>query len=276
MAVSIVGGLGVGMVWTNTDAIVSNLAKKERLAATLGAAGSFKELSDMLGPLLIGLASQAFGLRTGFVICGVLGLASVGLLALAPRVPAQSGDCGAHLALGRKGMTDARATLAIAARKLAERLSLRVLTGFGAAALLLWGFAELAEEVLEGDTWAFDEAVRAPLHAHASPPLTGAMKAVTTLGSVPVLVGFTGIALAALAAARRRRSTLLLAVTMIGATALNWSLKISFRRMRPEPFFDVLPCPPYVFDSSGSSASPARRRARRACSRPESLPGFQH
>lgn len=147
-------------------------------------------------------------------------------------------------------MTDARATtLAIAARELAERLGLRVLVGFGAAALLLWGFAELAEEVLEGDTRAFDEAVRALLHAHASPPLTVAMKAVTTLGSVPVLVGFTGIALAALAAARRRRSPLLLAVTMIGATALNWILKISFRRMRPEPFFDVLAPSSFSFPS---------------------------
>ncbi len=90
VAVSVVGGLGVGTVWTNTDAIVSNLAKKERMAATLGAAGSFKELGDMLGPLLIGLASQAFGLTAGFVGCGVLGLASVGLLAVARRAQAPS------------------------------------------------------------------------------------------------------------------------------------------------------------------------------------------
>jgi len=37
-------------------------------------AGSFKEFGDMLGPLLIGLLSQAFGLTIGFVVCGALGL----------------------------------------------------------------------------------------------------------------------------------------------------------------------------------------------------------
>jgi MFS transporter, ACDE family, multidrug resistance protein len=59
----VTGGIGVGTVWTNTDAVVSNLAEEGRLAATLGAAGSFKELGDMLGPLLIGIVSQLWGLK---------------------------------------------------------------------------------------------------------------------------------------------------------------------------------------------------------------------
>jgi MFS family permease len=74
VAVSILAGIGVGTVWTNTDALISNLAQAGRLGATMGAAGTFKELGDMLGPLLIGLVSQAFGLAVGFVFCGVLGL----------------------------------------------------------------------------------------------------------------------------------------------------------------------------------------------------------
>jgi MFS family permease len=46
----VIGGIGVGSVWTNTDTIVSNLAEEGRLAATMSAAGSFKELGDMLAP----------------------------------------------------------------------------------------------------------------------------------------------------------------------------------------------------------------------------------
>jgi MFS family permease len=73
----VIGGIGVGSVWTNTDTIVSNLAKEGRLGASLGAAGSFKELGDMLGPLLIGVLSQLWGLRIGFLGCAVLGLGGI-------------------------------------------------------------------------------------------------------------------------------------------------------------------------------------------------------
>ncbi len=34
----------------------------------------------MTGPILIGLLSQAFGLATGFVVCGLLGLLSATLV----------------------------------------------------------------------------------------------------------------------------------------------------------------------------------------------------
>jgi MFS family permease len=72
--IAILAGIGVGTVWTNTDALVSTLAQRGQMGATMGVAGSFKELGDMLGPLLIGLLAHVFGLTTGFVVCGVLGL----------------------------------------------------------------------------------------------------------------------------------------------------------------------------------------------------------
>jgi len=80
VVVALLGGAGVGTVWTNSDAMVSQLARERRLASSLGMASSFKELGDMLGPLLIGAIAQAFGLRVSFISCGILGLA--GILAL--------------------------------------------------------------------------------------------------------------------------------------------------------------------------------------------------
>jgi MFS transporter, ACDE family, multidrug resistance protein len=77
---AIIAGIGVGIVWTNTDTLVSKLADEGKLGATMGAAGSFKELGDMIGPILIGVLSQALGLTWGFVICGVLGLLSIALI----------------------------------------------------------------------------------------------------------------------------------------------------------------------------------------------------
>jgi MFS family permease len=78
--IAIIAGIGVGAVWTNTDALVSRLAASGRLGATMGAAGSFKEFGDMIGPLIIGLLAQVFGLPVGFVVCGILGLLTLPLI----------------------------------------------------------------------------------------------------------------------------------------------------------------------------------------------------
>ncbi len=72
--VCILAGIGIGTVWTNSDVMVSKLSKETEMGATMGVAGSFKELGDMIGPLLMGAISQALGLRWGFVICAILGL----------------------------------------------------------------------------------------------------------------------------------------------------------------------------------------------------------
>jgi MFS family permease len=69
----IVAGIGIGVVWTNSDALISKLAKENEMGATMGVTGSFKELGDMIGPLLMGAISQALGLKWGFVICAALG-----------------------------------------------------------------------------------------------------------------------------------------------------------------------------------------------------------
>ena len=74
LAVVIVAGLGIGTVWTNSDTLVSALAEKRQLGASIGAAQSFKEFGDMVGPLLVGLITQFYGVRVAFVSCGALAL----------------------------------------------------------------------------------------------------------------------------------------------------------------------------------------------------------
>jgi len=70
----VLAGIGIGTVWTNSDTLVSTLAKDDQLGASIGAAQSYKEFGDMIGPLLIGALTQFFGVRVGFVTCGVLAL----------------------------------------------------------------------------------------------------------------------------------------------------------------------------------------------------------
>ena len=47
-------GIGIGTVWTNSDTLVGTLVDRRQLGASMGAAQSFKEFGDMVGPLLIG------------------------------------------------------------------------------------------------------------------------------------------------------------------------------------------------------------------------------
>ncbi|MEP6604102.1 MAG: MFS transporter [Spartobacteria bacterium] len=80
IAVIIMAGIGIGTVWTNSDALVSTLAAKGQLGASVGAAQSFKEFGDMVGPLLVGGLTQLYGVHVGFVSCGALALVALTLL----------------------------------------------------------------------------------------------------------------------------------------------------------------------------------------------------
>jgi len=83
--VCILAGIGIGTVWTNSDALVSKLSAENAMGATMGVAGSFKELGDMIGPLLMGAISQALGLKWGFVICAVLGFIALLITVIAAK-----------------------------------------------------------------------------------------------------------------------------------------------------------------------------------------------
>lgn len=79
--VSVLAGIGIGTVWTNSDALVGQIADPRQLGASMGAAQSFKEFGDMVGPLLIGVLTQFFGIRMGFITCGALALVLLAALA---------------------------------------------------------------------------------------------------------------------------------------------------------------------------------------------------
>jgi MFS family permease len=85
IAIVIAAGVGIGTVWTNSDALVGALAVSNRLGASIGAAQSFKEFGDMVGPLAVGALTQLYGVRAGFVACGV-----VAMLLLIPLIRSQA------------------------------------------------------------------------------------------------------------------------------------------------------------------------------------------
>lgn len=121
------------------------------------------------------------------------------------------------------------------------------------AALGLFVFTHLAEEVMEGDTRSFDSAVLLALRApgdHADPigPIwvEEVARDVTALGSTAILAYVTLAVCGFLALSGRRSAALLVAVSIGGGALLSSVLKFGFDRPRP----DLVPHAVEVYSAS--------------------------
>jgi undecaprenyl-diphosphatase len=140
-------------------------------------------------------------------------------------------------------------------KRLLEIISVWLTLGLLAAIATLAFLGWLADEVLEGSTRQFDDATRAAVHTFASPPMTLFMRAISFLGSTEFLTVATIIAIALFARRKWGREAKLFALTMIGASLLNITLKLAFKRPRPVPFFDLTAPESFSFPSGHSLAS---------------------
>jgi undecaprenyl-diphosphatase len=108
----------------------------------------------------------------------------------------------------------------------------------------LWGFAELADEVADGETHAVDRAVllafRTPgnLTQPVGPAwLPYVARDITAIGGATVLVMLTLASIGYLLLRRKHGAALFIAASVIGGTLLSSLLKNLFERTRP----DVVP-----------------------------------
>lgn len=116
-----------------------------------------------------------------------------------------------------------------------------ILIGFLAVAAALFGFVQLASEVVEGDTSAFDKQVLRTLRTAADPAvpigpswLKTAMIDFTALGGVAVLTLITVLAVGYLLASRKRATAGFVALSIAGGAILSAGIKSLFSRSRPE------------------------------------------
>ena len=140
-------------------------------------------------------------------------------------------------------------------KRFLEFLSLSWLVGLATAAGALIFFGWLADEALEGDARAFDDATRAAVHQLASPSLTAIMRGFSFAGSTIALSLATIFVVWRFAIRKWKREAILFALTMIGAGLLNITLKLAFKRPRPVPFFNLSPPESYSFPSGHSLTS---------------------
>lgn len=127
--------------------------------------------------------------------------------------------------------------------------------GMTLAIAALFFFGWLAGEMLEGDTRRFDESVRNFIHEFAFPALTNLMQLASFLGSTLFLTVFGVVIVIALYLRTHRRGAILFTITTVGASVLLVILKLTFRRARPEPFFDTILPASHSFPSGHSLAA---------------------
>ena len=126
-----------------------------------------------------------------------------------------------------------------------------MIAAIGSLVFLGW----LADQVFEGDARHFDDATRAAVHTFASPTLTLFMRFMSFVGSTLFLTLATAGVIVWFALRKWGREAKLFALTMIGASLLNITLKLAFKRERPVPFFDLSAPESYSFPSGHSLAS---------------------
>jgi undecaprenyl-diphosphatase len=130
-----------------------------------------------------------------------------------------------------------------------------LIVGIVCALAAVLAFTWFASEVFEGELLAFDASVRTFVHSFSSPPLTAVMKAVSYTGKVRTLVLLGTAVVAVMLYLRVFRSIAIFLITMAGEIMLELTLKATYQRARPEPFFD-LPLPEsYSFPSGHALGS---------------------
>lgn len=126
---------------------------------------------------------------------------------------------------------------------------------FGCLLLPLWGFAELADEVREGEPFAFDEPLLMLARAMARDGFDRVFLLSSKLGhewgAVPVDIALVVL----LALLRRYRESLFVALAAGGSGLLNIASKQFFARDRPSLWESIAPETSYSFPSGHAMGS---------------------
>ncbi len=123
-------------------------------------------------------------------------------------------------------------------RTLANRLTLAaavwLAVGLASSIFVVWAFAELTEEVIEGESRRFDRAVLLWIGENFPGWLDGPMSFFTALGYYQVVLPLLAVAVLGFYLLRWRLSAVVLMISTAGGVVLTTVLKAVFRRARPE------------------------------------------
>ena len=136
-----------------------------------------------------------------------------------------------------------------------RRRLLRLSLLFVGLLLPLWGFAELADEVREGEPFPFDEPILRFAHSVAGDGLDRAAVFFSAVGYQYGVVPFDIALVLALAWRSRMREGMFAGIAIIGSALLNLSTKQLFARDRPSLWASIAPETTFSFPSGHAMGS---------------------
>lgn len=125
----------------------------------------------------------------------------------------------------------------------------------GVCLLLLLAIANLAEEVLEQEVFAVDEAILLWINQHTTPLFDQVMLTVTRLGDPDIVVPLTCIGFIWLWWRWRWRIAAIFAITCAGGAVLSTGFKLLFGKARPELWSQLITETSYSFPSGHALGS---------------------
>ncbi|MBJ6981013.1 MULTISPECIES: phosphatase PAP2 family protein [unclassified Luteimonas] len=136
-----------------------------------------------------------------------------------------------------------------------QRHGWRLVLVFVGLLLPLWGFAELADEVLEGEPFDFDEPILLFAREAAAGGLDRLFLLASKLGYEWGVVPVDILLVLGLALARRHREGLFAGVALAGSALLNIAAKQAFARDRPSLWESIAPEHNFSFPSGHAMGS---------------------
>lgn len=144
-------------------------------------------------------------------------------------------------------------------RKLSTRLTVAaaiwLTIALAFSVFVVWAFAELTEEVMEGDSRRFDRAVLLWIHTHFPSWLNEPMRLVTALGYYDVVLPLLSAVVLFFYLKGWRLSATLLLISTAGSIVLTTVLKALFQRSRPEVFDSGYTASFYSFPSGHATVA---------------------
>jgi undecaprenyl-diphosphatase len=131
-----------------------------------------------------------------------------------------------------------RAIVQVATEWLKGRLTMAAVVwlavGLSVSAFVVWAFAEVTDEVVEGESRRFDRAVLLWIDSNIPESLDGPMRVVTALGYYWIVLPLLAAAVLVFYLKGWRLSAVLLVVSTGGGVLLTTLLKAVFQRTRPD------------------------------------------
>lgn len=118
-------------------------------------------------------------------------------------------------------------------RPLASLITTIGTVGLISCLLIIYLLAQLSDEVLEQEAFAFDRTILLGIHQFANPTLDRLMLAITSLGNPNIVVAISAITFAILCWRRYDQEAKIFVIDCFGGVILSYGLKLVFSKPRP-------------------------------------------